>query len=419
MTTDVNAQFRAQKQAQVGAAQQAVEANRRALADYDAGLTQAALDAKLAQDVADGKIRMVGDGYYEVLEGWDRNEVFRVQRAVRPGELPLILPEHNLEEKDGKASLFTAQPAWHELGWVNNGATTDVDLVIEKGGLDFEIIQRPVRYFDSSGTLRVMEDQFVNERSDTGAGLGVVGKIYKSVQPREAFSWLHELAGTREVLIESAGVLRGGAKTFITVSLPDEVAIDPGGVNVEVRPYLCLLDDHTGNRKLWAILTPWIVICGNTHNFALRDAVTRWGVRHSTNIHEKIDIARETLGLTVQGYGAFKAEEEALLRTDMTLNDFDKFLATIWEPTDAESTKNARTRESKRNEALHELWAFETGRLGRNAFAAEMVLTGYWDNVVKNVTDGKSRVARATSLLEGEHDEKKAVHKQLLELTSK
>lgn len=420
MSINVNTEFAAGKAAQIGAAQAAVTGRQARIAAYDRGETQGQLDERLAADLAAGKIRMIGADKYESLEGWDRGEVFRVQRARRPEELALVLPEHNLDVSEaGNASLFTAQPAWHDLGFVNHCATSDIEVAIKEGGLDFEISQRPVMFYDDHGLLHEMPGAFVNARTDRWTGLGVVGDVYNSVQPREAFGWLQSLTGTSDMLIESAGVLRGGAKTFITVRLPEDVTIDPAGVNIEVRPYLALLDDHSGNRKLWAILTPWIVVCGNTHNFALRDAVTRWGVPHRGDVNGKLQTARETLGLTVQGFEAFSAEEELLLHTGMSTNEFDAFLATLWDRTDAEATKNAKTREAKRDDALHEAFAFEGNRLGQNGFAAEMALTGYWDNVVRKATDGKSAVARATALIEGEDKAKKAVHKQLLELTSR
>ena len=414
-TIDRNEAFATEKRGQMAGARQRVAKRQQRIADYDSGLLQAQLDAKLEKDIASGYIKMISPDKYRVMQGFDQGEIFTVRKATRPGELPLILPESGLEVVDGTASLFTAKPAWHELGFDNGGeATTDVDLAITKGGLDFDIDHREVFFYDDHGGIHPVPGKFATARTDTWDGLGVVGKIHKSVSPRESLGWLQSLTGKGELLIESAGVLRGGAKTFITVRLPDDIRIDPQGVNVEVRPYLALLDDHAGERKLWAIITPWVVICGNTHNFALRDAVTRWGVRHSTNIHGKLDIARETLGLTIKGYEAFTAEEEALLRTPMSTAEFEKFMAELWEPETAESTKNARTREAKRNDALFGLLAQETGRLGKNWFAGEMALTGYWDNVVRDATEGKAAVTRATALLEGEQKNKLAVHRQLL-----
>lgn len=420
---DVNTEWRDAKRSQIAGDVARVERNRQAIADYDSGLTQEKLDERLAEDVASGKIEMIGPDKYrftaEGSMGWDSYEIFSVQRATRPNELPQVILDTGLEEVNGKTSLAAARPAWHGLGYDNGGEPiADIDTAIEMGGLDFNISQRPVHYFDDHGNLLEMPGKFVNARDDTWAGLGVVGDIYKSVQPRESFGWLQSLVGHGDLLIQSAGVLRGGAKTFITVSLPDTVTIDPEGVSIDAVPYLALLDDHAGERKLWAMLTPWIVVCGNTHNFALRDAMTRWGIRHSTNIHGQLEVARETLGLTVKGYEAFTAEEEALLHTGMTTAQFDKFLAELYERTDEDSSKNARTREAKRDDSLHELWALETGRLGSNRFAAEMALTGYWDNVIRSAAEGKAAVTRATALIEGEDKRKNAVHKQLLTLGS-
>src|SRR5260370_34943726 len=82
------------------------------------------MDAKLAADVASGKIRMIGTDRYEVLTGYDANETFRVQPASRPGELSLLLPETGLDYVDGKAQLFSAVETWHNEGNITSGGAS-------------------------------------------------------------------------------------------------------------------------------------------------------------------------------------------------------------------------------------------------------------------------------------------------------
>ena len=55
-TLDRNDQFKAEKLGQIEQARAIVEANRADIASYDSGATQAAIDARMADQAAKGKI---------------------------------------------------------------------------------------------------------------------------------------------------------------------------------------------------------------------------------------------------------------------------------------------------------------------------------------------------------------------------
>lgn len=71
----------------------------------------------------------------------------------------------------GEAALYTTTPAWHGLGNVVPGGTSDVDEVLKLGGIDFQVELRAVRY-SFEGGLREMPGYYVTLRDDTGAALG-------------------------------------------------------------------------------------------------------------------------------------------------------------------------------------------------------------------------------------------------------
>lgn len=415
MTTDVNVAFANEKLGQIAAAEGAVAANRAAIADYDAGLTQAALDAKLAQDVADGKVELIGQDRYRVLVGFDANETFRIQRASRPNEIALVLPETGLDYVDGKAQLFTAVPAWHSEGIVAQGVTS-VAKLLQLAGLAWRVEKTPAFYY-AGGELREAPDEFMTYRDDTFAKLGHVGKIYKAFQNAEGAAFLQDLVDRYDVQFESAGTLNGGKQVFISMKLPDTVRIDAEGVNDIVEPFVCWLNSHNGEGKLNLVATPWRPVCGNTNRFAVRDAVTRWGIRHTTNGLDRLEEARRSLGLTVNYFEKFAAEETTLARTPYTNAEFDELIASLWEPAE-EPTKRQANAEAKRADALHAGFAVEVGRVGRTAYAAEQAVTDYLDHVApRRAVGDKLAAARATAILTGADDDIKAkAHRQLLTL---
>ncbi|MGW0653268.1 DUF932 domain-containing protein [Streptomyces umbrinus] len=396
--TDVNAAFAGEKARQMDA----VRSRERAF--------QARIDR--------GEIRILGGDRYEVLTGWDRGEIFTVSRNAE-GVIDAIIANHGLDERaDGTIALYVSSPAWHGLGQIIPGGTTDIDTVLREGGLDFTVTTVPALY-QWEGELREHTDQFHTVREDTGAALGAVGRRYRPIQNRAGFEFLQELVGRFDVVWESAGVIRGGRRVFISIRLPESVTVDAEGINDVIVPHVAVMNDHSGQGQFQCVVTPWRPVCANTERFAVRDAVSRWAVRHTAGATSQIKEARRTLGLSVQYFDQFAAEETALARTDIAIDDFHKAIADLW-PLDDDASKRTRANHAARRSALDDVFATETERVGRTAYAAERAITGYLDHVAPR-RPGQSmteEIARATAALEGSDDDMKSkAHKRLMLLT--
>ncbi|QDN54298.1 DUF932 domain-containing protein (plasmid) [Streptomyces sp. S1D4-20] len=395
---DVNAAFAGEKAQQIA----------------DARSREAAFQTRLDR----GEVRLIGNDQYEVLVGWDRGEVFTVSRNA-DGQIAEILANHGLDARDGDTiALYASSPAWHGLGQIIPGGTTDIDAVLDLGGLDFTVATVPSLY-NWKDELREHADQFHTVREDTGAALGVVGRRYRPIQNRQGFEFLQELVGTFDVVWESAGVIQGGRRVFISIRLPESVTVDADGINDQIVPYVAVMNDHSGSGQFQCVVTPWRPICANTERFAVRDAFTRWAVRHTAGATNQIKEARRTLDLSVNYFGGFAAEETALARTDIALDDFHKIVADLW-PLDDDATAQKRNNFAARLSAITEVFDTETKRVGPTAYAAERAITGYLDHVAprrpsQSMTE---EIARAAAALQGADDDRKTeAHRRLLLLT--
>lgn len=380
--------------------------------------TAAAQQADIAARVAAGTLVPLGSGRYRVNDpgSWDNGEIWTVQSG-------LVQPEHGLDQTTGRTALYTTVPAWHQLGSVVPGGTADIDQVLTLGGINFQVDRRPVLYQATyRGPARVLPDQFVTVRSDTGAGLGVVGARYEVLQNRDLFEFLQDLVDDHGVIWESAGALRDGRKVFVSMRLPTTVTIDAAGINDEIVPFIVAVNSHDGSTQAHVVTTPWRPVCGNTERFALRDAHTRWGVRHTRNARDRIAQARRTLGLSVTYYQRFAAEEEALARADLAIAEFRKLLDELWPVPPDDAPKRAQTNHATRIDTLTSLYRSNVDRLGRTAYAAERAITEYadWKAGIRptGALRGHNLAARATAVLEGANDDiKTKAHRRLLTLT--
>lgn len=363
--------------------------------------------AKLRQDVADGKMQEVRESNgiitFKILTGWDANEYITFNTATLN-----VQAQHGLDVNEtGDVSLYlngTNGPAWHGLGTVIPGGLSDTASVLRAARLDWTVEKRPMMYpdtiTDSDGEihsiLREVPNNFATVRTDTGAALGVVGKIYTPLQNVEAYEMLSELIGLG-MICESAGSMNGGSRVFVTAEIPEPLIVDPNGIADPVRQFLAIMNSHDGKTPLMAVVTPWRVLCGNTHRFAVRDAKPKWSIRHTKNAKNKIDEARRSLGLTVAYYESFAAEETELVQSGaFTHEDLDALIKEVWDV--KEDSKRAVTLATNRVEKIHNLFDLEASRVGRNAFAAENAVTAYVDHFAELRPRGDLRGNRLAAL---------------------
>lgn len=368
---------------------------------------------RLDERVAAGELTALGNGRFRQNTGLDAGEVWSYRNGI-------LLPQSGLDLSTGQAALYSAKatPEWHKLGNHIPGGTSDIDKVLELGGIGFSVLQAPVHFY-ANGKVRTDEDHFVNYRDDTDAALGVVGKRYQVFQNRQEFEFLQELTGEFGLIWDSAGALGNGERVFVSVKLPEDITIDPEGINDTVQLYIAVFNSHDGSSRFEVVVTPWRPICKNTERFALRDAKYKWGARHTRNGLQRVEEARRDLNLTLRFAEAFKADEELLAKQELERNEFQELIDSIWEPEDRDDQRYLNAKDKRENALFAEL-GLEIGRVGRTRYAAERAFTGYLDNVKPRRGHGgdEDRLAavRASAILEGADDATKSkVHKLLIQ----
>ena len=180
--------------------------------------------------------------------------------------------------------MYVREKPWHGLGTVVAEAPASAD-ALRFAGLDWKVLQEPV--FNSRGGI--IKGYKANVRDSDASVLGIVGDRYKVVQNADAFSFTDDLIGG-DVRYETAGSLREGKQIWLLAKMPERrVAGD------EVEPYLCFTNSHDGSSGVKVCMTPIRVVCNNTLNLALSSAKRIWSLRHTENVHERLDEARDCL----------------------------------------------------------------------------------------------------------------------------
>jgi phage/plasmid-like protein (TIGR03299 family) len=111
-----------------------------------------------------------------------------------------------------------------------------------------------------------------------------MGADYGVLPHRTAFrDWLSAAFGDGAAVVETAGVLDGGRRLFMSAKLPGGFRpIGTRGDGVDL--YLSLVTSHDGSISGTALASPIRPVCANTVRAALRSARFRYAVRHTPNV---------------------------------------------------------------------------------------------------------------------------------------
>lgn len=232
---------------------------------------------------------------------------------------------HELEIlSDGTASMFyTGETPWHKLGvYVEEAPTSDKALIA--ANLDWQVRTQQIYVYSGQDNKPILvEDYKANVRQSDMSVLGVVRDKYVPIQNKDAFGFMDSLLG-EGLKYETAGSLQEGKKIWLTARLPDSVIL--GDV---VTPYIVMMNTHDGSGAAKVLLTPTRVVCMNTLNLALTNAVRSVKIRHTGEINEKFNEARRILGISTQYMDSLAKTADNLAMIKINDDKIEKIISEI------------------------------------------------------------------------------------------
>ena len=239
-------------------------------------------------------------------------------------------------------SMFYVRTApWHGLGTRVEESLTSQD-ALHYSGLDWQVKQEPLM----TGTFKSVPGYVANVRSDNDRILGIVSDSYKVVQNEEAFAFTDALIG-EGVRYETAGSLDEGRKVWLLAKLPERYQL----VGEDVDPYIVFTSSHDGSGAIRVAPTPIRVVCQNTLNLALNTAKRSWSTTHTSNVHSRLDDARNTLLFADKYMKALQQEAERLSMQRVT----DKLFYTLVDkllPVDEDASEQTKSNNRKQRSDL-------------------------------------------------------------------
>ena len=239
-------------------------------------------------------------------------------------------------------TMFSAlETPWHKLGKVTDGVLTANDALVQ-AELDWEVVLKHISFTNKFGnytTETTIQDKYAVVRDSDYSCLGVVGSKYTPVQNRDAFTFMDNIVDSGEAKYETAGSLYGGRQIWILMNLSNVEGIEQVDGD-KIVPYVLLTNSHDGTSALKVVTTPVRVVCSNTLRMALKSARQSFTVRHTSGISNKVDYARDALGIVVKYYSEFQKEVEKMIDTQVSDDKFMEIVAKVFpRPSDEEMEK--------------------------------------------------------------------------------
>jgi phage/plasmid-like protein (TIGR03299 family) len=274
---------------------------------------------------------------------------------------------HEIETfDDGTAAFFTARTdAWHRLGVTTTDCLTaeQVMTTAQLGGWNVHTVGLTATEITPDGvTTLAVPDHFATVRTHPTSGqpdvLGVVGAGYTVVQNEEHCELLNLLVDEAGAHFETAGSLRDGRETFVTMKLPQTLMLEGSNGRDDIDLYLAAMSSHDGTAAWRVIVTPVRIVCANTQRMALRAAKATYAIRHTRTAKAKIAQARQALGIVWRYCEEFETAAQNLINSTLVLDEFQQIVDQLWptDPTDMVGPRAAGIRD-RRNQSLRSLFS--------------------------------------------------------------
>jgi phage/plasmid-like protein (TIGR03299 family) len=227
---------------------------------------------------------------------------------------------HNVKEM-----FYFGELPWHGLGTKLDSPATS-EIAIKAAGLNYEVGLVPMFVKAGKDKYKTVPYGRAVERTDSHELLGMVGNDYQPLQNRNAFGFFDAVVGQKAAMYHTAGALGKGETVWILAKLPGDVHVTDKD---NVERYLLLTNSHNGKKSVRIFFTPVRVVCQNTLNLSFSQAHNTMILRHVGNVMDKVEKARQILGIANQFYKEFSEHTVQLVDRQITPAELKEYFGFV------------------------------------------------------------------------------------------
>lgn len=246
------------------------------------------------------------------------------------------------------AFVSAREVPWHKLGTVTDGAMTAQEALELSRLAGWNLRHTPfVGYVEDEYVKRPDRSFIVRTHPFSGLPdiLGITSPKYGIVSNEDSFAFLDVFGEMGGAKFETAGSILLGRRVFVTMRLPEELQI--AGMDA-VETYVLATTTHDGSAPFEGMVVPNRVVCRNTLDFAMKGAIRKVRIRHTSNVTERMEEAAKLLAATEGYITSFKAAAERLAATRLEPGDVDELLEQLFAlPSQAGKRKRDQVQERR------------------------------------------------------------------------
>ncbi|MDM2164696.1 DUF932 domain-containing protein [Mycobacteroides abscessus] len=243
--------------------------------------------------------------------------------------------------------------AFAQIGTDVSGCSTALDALKAAGMTGWNVHKVPLTF----GAGQEVPDRFAVVRdlpnTDRLGYLGQVGKVYKPFQNEATAEVLDYVRDQGGLGLGHAGMLDGGAKTFLTMPMPKSLVIEGmGGAQDRTDWNLVAFNSHDGSTALRFAVTGIRVWCANQNGAVIAGAPSFFTIRHTKHARFAMNEIRTGLKIAYRYADAFEQEAAALYAAQMAVDEAERFVKELFEVEKASTREKAANLQVKANEVM-------------------------------------------------------------------
>lgn len=216
----------------------------------------------------------------------------------------------------------------------------------------WKAIKRPMYFEAADGGIVPADNTVAVIRDDNSYLMGVFSESYATHQYGEWLVKNLENMIDDQIVIGSAGLLKGGAVAWVSLEMPESIEIVEG---FSIRPHLLATTSHNGSIASTYKKVTTLVVCDNTYSVAMRENGESYSVRHSKYSNMRIQDARDALGIIHRMTDEMSRHFRMLTDIRVTDVEFERIVEKMV-PTPTSGAKMAVTRCENKRDELRSMW---------------------------------------------------------------
>jgi phage/plasmid-like protein (TIGR03299 family) len=260
---------------------------------------------------------------------------------------------------------------------------TSFDDVMNTAGFGFEVERVPMHTPEGN----IVNNNYIVRRDDTKRILGTCRSRYMPVQTAAMFEPFHEMVQKYGAKYETAGLINGGSKCWISAKLPGDWGLK-NRPDDKVEQRIISLVTHDGTKRNAYFTIAKRVFCNNMLSLLQSEATKQgYSISHTKNWENNLNVIQENFEHSIQAHAQFNNTANKL--DDMVINaDEVKVFSELLLPdrplrTDDKGKvvkKRETTRLTNRREQIVDLFISGAGNRGQSRWDAFNAVTEFVDH---------------------------------------